>query len=123
VERLNASRIFDDLKTKRRLKEIELGRAKSKSGNNTTNVVEREIDLLESEIASIGSGAVPLKTEIYLMSFAEAESKFMAEERALSQVKALAGEFSAVIGANFEVISGADLVSLIRSDMFWGPNR
>ena len=52
------------------------------------------------------------------MSFAKSESKFVAEEKALSQVNALAGEFSAVLGAGFEIVSGSSLISILRSDIF-----
>lgn len=119
VAKLNTRKISDDLKTKRRMKELELSKASSsrKNGADITKVVERELELVESEIKALGSGAVPLKTSIYLVSFAESESKFVAEERALSQVRALAGEFSAVLGAGFEVLSGSKLISVIRSDL------
>lgn len=117
VERLNTGKISDDLKTRRRLKEMELSKAGSKKGADRSKVVEREIELIESEITSINSGASPLRTEIYLMSFADSESKFVAEERALSQVKAIAGEFSAVMGASFEVVAGADLLRLMEADL------
>jgi hypothetical protein len=117
VAKLNTGKIFDDLKTRRRMKEIELSRAGARKGDDPTKVVERELELIEGEIRAINMGAVPLKTSIYLMSFAESESKFASEERALSQVKALAGEFSAVLGAGFEVLNGAELISVMRSDI------
>lgn len=120
VEKLNTGKIFDDLRTRRRMKEIELSKTVSRKGTDTSKIIEREIELIESEIRAIGSGAVPLKAEMYIMSFAESESKFVAEEKALSQVKALAGEFSAVLGAGFEVLSGAQLIKTIRSDLFSG---
>jgi hypothetical protein len=117
VEKLNTGKITNDLKTKRRMKELELSRARSKKGTDSSKVVERELELIESEIKSISTGAVPLKTSIYLMSFASSESRFAAQERAFSQIKELAGEFSAVLGAGFEVLEGNDLISVIRSDL------
>lgn len=117
VEKLNANKITDDLKTKRRMKELELSKAKTKKGADSSKVVEREIELIESEIKSISSGAIPLKTNIYIMSAASSESRFMAQEKAHSQIKELAGEFSAVLGSGFEVLSGADLISTLRLDM------
>jgi len=118
VEKLNTTKISDDLKTRRRLKEIELSKVGPKKGSDTSKIIEREIELIESEISSINSGSTPLKTNTYLLSFATSESRFVSQERALSQVKAIAGEFSAVIGASFEVLNGADLISVLRSDMW-----
>jgi hypothetical protein len=117
VEKLNTNKITDDLKTKRRTKELELSKAKTGKGADPSRVIEREIELIESEIRSISSGAVALKTSIYLMSAASSESRFAAQERALSQIRELAGEFSAVLGAGFEVLAGADLVSILKSDL------
>ncbi len=117
VERLNTGKITDDLKTRRRMKELELSKTRAKKGTDSSKVVEREIELIESEIKSIGTGAVPLKTNIYLMTFASSESRFAAQERALSQIKEISGEFSAVLGAGFEVLSGTDLISVIKSDL------
>jgi len=117
VEKLNTGKITDDLKTKRRMKELELSRAKGKKVGDSAKVVEREIELIESEIKSLGSGAVPLRTSIYLMSVGSSESRFAAQETALSQIREIAGAFSAVLGAGFEVISGADLISIIKSDL------
>jgi hypothetical protein len=117
VEKLNTGKITHDLKTKRRMKELELSKVNAKKGSDSGKVVEREIELLESEIKSISSGAVPLKTQIYIMSFASSESKFSAQERALSQIKEISGEFSAVLGAGFEVLAGPELISLIKSDL------
>lgn len=118
VERLNTSRMTDDLKTKRRMKELELSKARAKNGSDSSKVVEREIELIESEINSISSGAVPLKTNIYLISFGSSESRFAAQEKALSQIREIAGEFSAVLGAGFEVIAGSELISIIKLDLF-----
>jgi len=117
VEKLNTRKITDDLKTKRRLKEIELSKARAKEGTDSSTIVEREIELIESEIKSISSGAVPLKTNIYLMSVGSSESRFAAQEKALAQLKEIAGEFSAVLGAGFEVVTGAELISIIKSDL------
>jgi hypothetical protein len=122
VERLNTEKISDDLKTRRRLKEIELSKTNSKKGPDQSKIIEREIELIESEIDAITSGSTPLKTNTYIMSFASSESRFVSQERALSQVKALAGEFSAVLGASFEVLTGADLLSVLRSEM-WAEVR
>jgi hypothetical protein len=118
VEKLNTGKIFDDLRTRRKMKEIQLSKIESKKDKNPSKSVERELELIEDEIKAIGSGSIPLKTSIYLMSFAKSESKFVAEEKALSQVNALAGEFSAVLGAGFEIVSGSSLISILRSDIF-----
>jgi hypothetical protein len=117
VEKLNTGKITDDLKTKRRMKELELSKSKAKKGADSGKVLEREIELIESEIKSINSGAVPLKTSIYVTSVGSSESRFAAQEKALSQIKEIAGEFSAVLGAGFEVISGTELISIIKSDL------
>jgi hypothetical protein len=118
VEKLNTEKISDDLKTRRRLKEIELSKVNPKKGTDHGKIIEREIELIESEINSINSGSTPLRTNTYIMSVAASESRFVAQERALSQVKTIAGEFSAVLGANFEVMGGADLISVLRSEMW-----
>jgi len=120
VEKLNQRKISDDLKTKRRLKELELSKTCAKKGSDVTKVVEREIELIETELKSINSGAMPLKTDIYILSFAISESKFAAQERAFAQAKELAGEFSAVLGAGFEVLSGTELISVLRFDLMAG---
>jgi hypothetical protein len=122
VERLNTQKISDDLQTRRRLKEIELSKTGSKKGPDQSKVIEREIELIESEIDSITSGSTPLKTNTYIISFASSDSRFVSQERALSQVRALAGEFSAVLGASFEVLTGADLIAALRSEM-WSEVR
>lgn len=116
VERLNTSKIIDGLKTRRRMKEIELTKAKQSKGKDNSKVIEREISVIEDEITAISTGSVPLKTEIYLLSAARAESKFLAQEHSIAQIRELSGEFSAVLGASFEVISGSELVRLVKSD-------
>ncbi len=118
VERLNTGKIFDDLRTRRKMKEIQLSKIENRNDKNPSKSVERELELIEDELKVISSGSIPLKTSIYLMSFAKSESKFVAEEKALSQVNALAGEFSAVLGAGFEIVNGSALISILRSDIF-----
>jgi hypothetical protein len=123
AERLSASKILDGLKTRRRMKEIELSKARAKEhdGHSRDKVIEREIELLEGEIRAIANGASPIKVDIYIMTTATAESRFLAEERAQGQIKELSGEFSAVIGAGFEQVSGSGLVRLLKIDSVANP--
>lgn len=119
VERLDMTKTLDSLKTRRRMREIELSKARIEERDGAPergSVIERELELIEGEIREIGSGAMPLKATIYLITTAVAESRFGAVERATSQARELSGEFSAVLGATFGQVSGAALVRLLATD-------
>jgi hypothetical protein len=120
AERLDESKIIDNLKTRRRMKEIELSKARAERGDSSRNVIKREIEVLESEIKAIGAGSAPIETNIYLITSAVSDSKFAAQERAVAQAKELSGEFSAVLGAGFDSVSGTELIRLLCLDSLCG---
>ena len=113
AERMNTSKIIDKLKTERRIKEIYISKAKN-GDSAKVKALEREAELLEREINAISSGAIPIKVSSYLFTSAFAEGKFAARERARAQIRELSGEFSALLGARFEPVSGNELVRLLK---------
>ncbi len=118
AERIDSKKIVDNLKTKRAMREIAIGKAKSKESDFArSRMLEREIAEIDSEIKSITSGAMPLRLNTYLLTIAASENKLIATERAKAQIKEIAGEFSAILDARFEVMEGKDLISLISHDM------
>lgn len=116
AQRLDESKIVDNLKTRRRMKEIALSKAKAERSDSSLKMIEREIEVLENEIKAISSGSTPIETSIYLITSAVSGSKFAAQERAIAQAKELSGEFSAVLGAGFDLVSGSELIRLLCLD-------
>lgn len=115
AERMNTTKIIDKLKTERMIKEIYIGKAKS-GDSAKVKALEREAEILEKEINAISSGAIPITVSSYIMTSAFAEGKFAARERARAQIRELSGEFSALLGARFEPVSGNELIRLLKFD-------
>ncbi len=119
VERLNAVKMLEGLQTKKGIKEIELSRLlnpKTGRGLLTANRLKAEISFLEQEIRSIANGGMPLKLSYYLMTSARAGERHAARQAAELQLKALVPEFDATFGTRSAILSGNDLIELMRLD-------
>lgn len=119
VEKVDINKLLDKLQTRRSMKEIELSRLH----NSTTkinilkaNSLKREIDQLEHDIEKISTGGAPLKVAQYLMTSAISDSKSNAQEKAKSQLRELVGEFGALLGSKAEILTGNDLIQLLKFD-------
>ncbi len=121
AERLDSKKIVNNLKTKRAMREIAISKIRSKASELARiKMLEREIAEIDCEINSINSGAMPIKMNTYLLTVAASENKIAAQERAKSQIKEIAGEFSAILEARFEVMEGNELVDLLKHDLVNG---
>lgn len=117
VERLDINKLLDRLQTKRGMREIELGRLDGSKGNAAkASFIKRQIEQIDHEIERISTGGAPLKVSQYIMTSALSENKFNAQERAKSQLRELAGEFGALMGAKSEQLIGNDLLEVLRFD-------
>ncbi len=117
IERINIDKLLDSLKTKRSMLEIELGKIALSGANSArANMLKRHIDQLNAEINQISTGGSPLKLAQYIMTSAISESGFTAQEKAKSQLREITAEFSAIAGSKAEILSGNDLVDLLKFD-------
>ena len=117
IERINIDKLLDSMKTKRGMLEIELGKVSLSGANSAkSNVLKRHIDQLNSEIGQISTGGAPLKLAQYIMTSAVSESGFTAQEKAKSQLREITAEFSALAGSKAEILSGNDLVDILKFD-------
>ena len=118
LERLNSKKMTENLQTKRGMKEIALSKLSSGSTGNTqkVNLLKREIEQLDRDIHSISSGSCPVRLIQYILSSSHAESRYVAEEKARSQVREMAGQFGSLIDAQPRVLEGAELLELLSID-------
>ena len=116
VKRLDTDKLLDKLQTQRGIKEIELAKA-SGAGSNSARIgqLKREIEQIEGDIRSI-SASTPVSLSRYIATSAKSESRFAAEERAKSQIRALAGEFGALLNSDAQILSGTDLLDCLETD-------
>ncbi len=119
VERVGVARLLERLQTKKGMREIELSRIErpgSGRGLVAANRLKNEISLLEHEIEGIKSGGMPLRLAYYIMTSAVSESRHRAEEEALMQIRGLSSEFDAAFGAKSSLLSGEEMVKMMRFD-------
>lgn len=119
VEKVDINKLLDKLHTRRSMKEIELSRLTdpaTKVNILKTNSLKREIEQVEHDIEKISIGGAPLKVAQYIMTSAISESKLTAQERAKSQLRELVSEFGALIGVKSYILSGNDLVQILKFD-------
>jgi hypothetical protein len=118
VEKINTDKLLDRLQTKRSMKEIELARL-SRNGREANPAkagsLKREIEQIEHDIMSMNSG-MPLRLARYIATSARSESRFVAEERAKSQVRELASEFGALLNSDPQVLGGNELLDALEID-------
>ncbi|MCL4379449.1 MAG: hypothetical protein M1160_02265 [Candidatus Marsarchaeota archaeon] len=119
VERVGVARLLERLQTRKGLKEIELSRIEdpgSGKGLVSANRLKSEISLLEHEIEGINGGGMPLRLAYYAMTSAVSESRHKAEEEALVQIRSLSSEFDATFGTRSSLLSGEEMVRMMRFD-------
>lgn len=117
IERVDTYKLLDKLQTKRSMIEIEIGKLDERSSRNNIaklNSLKRKVDQLSHEIDKVTSGSAPLKVAQYIITTAFSESKTIAQERAKSQIRELASEFGALVGTRSEVLSGDELLNLLK---------
>ncbi len=123
VEKVGTKKVFENLRTKLGMKEIELSRivdpTKGK-GLLRANQLKRDMERISNDIASISSGEVPLRIVYYLMTTAFSDTLSSAEEKAKSQIRELCSEFDATLNSTSEQIVGSDLIQLLKLDSIWG---
>lgn len=119
VERLDLSKIIDELKTQRTMKELALSRigaSASSSSRAKVDRMRREIEQISSDIANISSGGIPLSLSYYLITSAESASRTLAESTARRNIQSVAGAFDSLIGSQSSVLAGDRLASLINNE-------
>ena len=118
VETVDVNRLLDRLNTRMSMDEIALGRlsGRNEKGNLVKiNRLKREIEHVKDEIDKINAAA-PLKVSQYIMTSAVSDNRFAAQERARSQIRELAGEFGALLGSSAEILSGNELLEILKFD-------
>ncbi|MEM0149600.1 MAG: hypothetical protein QXW10_01750 [Candidatus Micrarchaeaceae archaeon] len=117
VKRLNMDKILDSMETARHMKENMIARLSGGGNRNIPriNSLRRELEQIESNIRSMTSGKVPLQLLYYVGTEAKSESRYTAEEDALSGLKEALGAISSATGYQYKVLSGNDLVSLLAT--------
>lgn len=119
VERLNAAGILDALQTKRNMKEIELSRISDTGrgkGLARAMGIRRGIEQLEHDIRSISGGYAPLRIAYHIVTSAESERRYVAEEEAKAHARALLGAFDSALGSSSDLSYGDSLLRIIRID-------
>lgn len=119
VRRFKADKLIEKLQVKRRMKEIELSRIRNqKSGRGLlkANRLKEEISYLNHELSRIKSGGVPLELRYYVVTASSSDMKYKAEEESLSNLKEVLSGLNAVLGTESIVLSGADLLAMIKFD-------
>ncbi len=119
VERIDINKLLNGLQTRRSMREIELSRlndSAAKSNVAKANTIKRQIELLDHEIDRVSTGGAPLKVAQYIMTSAISDNKSVAQEQAKSQLRELASEFGALIGTRAEMLSGNELLDILKFD-------
>ena len=118
VESVNIEKLLDRLNTRMSMDEIALGRLCGRNEKANTvkiNRLKRELEHINGEIEKI-SAAAPLRVSQYLMTSAVSDNRFAAQERAKSQIRELGGEFGALLNSKVEILSGNDLLEVLKFD-------
>ncbi|MGI0100457.1 MAG: hypothetical protein ACREBH_01925 [Candidatus Micrarchaeaceae archaeon] len=119
VEHVDINKLLDRLRTRRSMKEIEIGKLNSSESRNSTAKLanlKRQVDHIDHEIESISSGEAPLMVSQYIVTSAISDNMLGAQERAKSQLRELVSEFGALLGTESEVLQGNDLLDIMRFD-------
>ncbi|MDE1855977.1 MAG: hypothetical protein KGH49_01945 [Candidatus Micrarchaeota archaeon] len=111
VER-DTKKIFEDLQTKRRIKEIEISRT-SLSKQDTLSRLKRELAIIEADLSSLASGRKPTEVTLKLKSAAMGASESQAANASFSQLEQLCSIFSAVYGLSWNIATGEELLASI----------
>ena len=78
--------------------------------------LKRELKEMEDTINEITSGKLPLKVMYYVMFSEISESRFMAQELAVSGIKEISNAFDSVIRTKSSIVYGSDLVNALKFD-------
>lgn len=119
AQRIELAKLLDKLQTSKGIKEIQLARIADTSKGRSAlraNQLKKEIEQLEHDITSIGSGAVPIRVAYYLSTSAFSDKRFEAEARSKAQIKQLASEFDALLGSSSKTLTGDELIAVLRLD-------
>jgi hypothetical protein len=119
AERVDVGKLVDSLKTKRGMREIELSRTSGDKDSRKATAIRREIEQIESDIREIGSSGIPIRAAHYLLTSGSDENRSAAETKALSQISSLSAEFDAALCSRSRILSGGELVSLLKADSEW----
>jgi len=119
IEPVDVNKLLDRIDTRMGMAEIELGRLISSNEKGNIAKIERlkrQIEHIKGERGRIGSGGTPLKLSEYIMTSATSDNRFVAQERAKSQIRELASEFGALLGSKADILAGNDLLELLKLD-------
>lgn len=117
VQKLNTSKMFNELKTKQYMKEKEIERAsRSKYNEGKVNHLKREIIQIENDVNEITSGKIPLKLAYYIVASSYSESMFTAQENAIFSIKEISNAFNGILNSEVRLLEGEELAELLRFD-------
>ncbi len=119
IEGVDINKLLDKLDTRRGMHEIELNRlisADEKSNSLRINRLKRQIEYIRGEMEKLNSGGAPLRLSQYIMTSAVSDNRLVSQERAKSQIRELASEFGALTGSKAVILSGNDLLDLLKFD-------
>ncbi len=117
VQKLNTSKILNELKTKQYMKEKEIERvSRSKHSEGKANQLKREIIQIENDINEMASGKIPLKLAYYVVVSSYSESMFTAQENAIFSIKEISNAFNGILNSEARLLEGQELAELLRFD-------
>lgn len=117
VAPINTSRIINELKTKRYIKEAQLSRlSRGKADEARGRQIKRELDEIESNIVEITSGKVPLKILYYVMYAAVSESVTIAKDSSISGLGEISAAFDSALNSKSSILNGKDLIDVLSFD-------
>lgn len=112
INEIDKKRILDSLETKRRVKEISISRLKPNSYDKINNL-RRQIEIIDNEIANMGSGGKSFEVSIKIKTFSSSDSEYDSELTAAKNIETLANKFSAAIGVDYEIVKGESMLNFI----------
>ncbi|MDE1825702.1 MAG: hypothetical protein KGH61_01415 [Candidatus Micrarchaeota archaeon] len=112
VEEMSTKKVTEELETRRRIKEIELSRLDgTKIGH--TNKLQRELEVINGEIAEISHGSKPVHVKIRIKCSASSYSESEAANTMLSRLDSVSNLFGATYNLSHRFLSGEELMKNI----------
>ena len=106
---INKERLIENLRTKLRIKEIALSRTKT-GQYDRSNWLRRQIDVINSDIASLSAGGKSFEYLIRLRSICVMPDEAEAKMYSARNIQGLASKFSVALSADYEILYGEGLL-------------
>ncbi len=113
MREMDKKALLDNLQTKRRMKEIAVSKLGAKS-YDAANELNREIQVIESDINTIKSGGKPMELAIRIKAYADSIDDAEAARWSSRNLAQIANSFSTALSLDYETLKGEELLSAIE---------